>query len=148
MEKESKSSTGVLLRADLTGHGHPSPFCQNGWDGCTLLGQPSKGHPCRILFFFHKVLQHYQYNIKKLETYFALLYFWTIAVCRPLLFVAKFIYFWQKRGQCTSTEKEQSKFTYLHLLGNATYRTYVMCSVVLDMTENLLYYNSMHWSCI
>ena len=66
----------------------------------------------------------------------------------PCCFVAKFIYFWQKRGQCTSTEKEQSKFTYLHLLGNATYRTYVMCSVVLDMTENLLYYNSMHWSCI
>ena len=27
---------------------HPSPFCQKGWDGCALLGQPSKGHPCMI----------------------------------------------------------------------------------------------------
>ena len=45
MEKELKSCTGVLLRADLTGHGHPSPFCQNGgWDGRALLGEPSKGH--------------------------------------------------------------------------------------------------------
>ena len=31
------------------------------------------------------------------------------ARARPLLFVAKFIYFWQKRGQCTSTEKEQAQ---------------------------------------
>ena len=30
--------TGFLLRNDLTGHGHPSPFCKNGWDGCSLLG--------------------------------------------------------------------------------------------------------------
>ena len=29
MYKELKSCTGVLLRADLTGHGHSSPFCQN-----------------------------------------------------------------------------------------------------------------------
>ena len=41
MEKELKSCTGVRLRADLTGHGHPSPFCQNEWDGRALLGQPS-----------------------------------------------------------------------------------------------------------
>ena len=41
MEKELKSCTGVLLRADLTGHSHSSPFCQNGWDGHALLGQPS-----------------------------------------------------------------------------------------------------------
>ena len=36
MEKESKSCTGVLLRADLTGHGQFSQsadFCQKGWDG-------------------------------------------------------------------------------------------------------------------
>ena len=35
--------------SSLTGHGHSSPFCQNGWDGRALLGQPSKGHPYRIL---------------------------------------------------------------------------------------------------
>ena len=52
MEKELKSCMGVLLRADITGHGHSSPFCQNGWDGRALLGQPSKGHPCRILILF------------------------------------------------------------------------------------------------
>ena len=35
MEKELKSYMG------LTEHGYPSPFCQNGWDGHALLGQPS-----------------------------------------------------------------------------------------------------------
>ena len=30
MEQELKSCTGVLLRADLTGHSHPSPFCHKG----------------------------------------------------------------------------------------------------------------------
>ena len=43
MEKESKSCTDVLFYVDLTGHGHPSPFCQKGWDGCALLDQSSKG---------------------------------------------------------------------------------------------------------
>ena len=52
MEKELKSCTGVLLRANLTGHVHPSPFCLDRWDGCALLGQPSKGHRCRILILF------------------------------------------------------------------------------------------------
>ena len=59
MEKESKSCTGVLLRADLTGHGQFSQladFCQKGWDGCALLGQLSKGH---------NVLLHYQHHISK-----------------------------------------------------------------------------------
>ena len=39
MEKELKSSTGVLLRADLTGHGQFSQsanFCQEGWDGMAM----------------------------------------------------------------------------------------------------------------
>jgi hypothetical protein len=51
MEKELKSCMGVLLSADLTGHGHPNskPICQKGWDGRPLLGQLSKEHPCRIL---------------------------------------------------------------------------------------------------
>ena len=30
MGKELKSCTGVLLRADLTGHRHPSPSAQKG----------------------------------------------------------------------------------------------------------------------
>ena len=46
-----KYRTGVLLRADLKGHGHPSPCCQFGWHGGALLGQPSKGHPYKILIF-------------------------------------------------------------------------------------------------
>ena len=47
---------GVHLRADLTGHDHPSPFCQNEWDGRrlldALLDQLWKGHLCRILILF------------------------------------------------------------------------------------------------
>ena len=36
MEKELISRTGILLRADLTGHGQfrqSADFCQEGWDG-------------------------------------------------------------------------------------------------------------------
>jgi hypothetical protein len=52
MEKELKSCMGVLLRADLTGHGHPSPSAKRvGWP-YPVLGQPSKGHPCRIIIYF------------------------------------------------------------------------------------------------
>ena len=52
MEKELKSCTGVLLRADITGHGHSSPSAKKGGMAGALLGQPSKGHPCRILILF------------------------------------------------------------------------------------------------
>ena len=52
MEKELKSCTGVLLRADLTGHGHPTCFGRKGLKGRALLGQPSKGHLYRILILF------------------------------------------------------------------------------------------------
>ena len=91
MEKELKSCTGVLLRADLTGHGHSSPFCQNGWDGRALLGQPSKGHPCRILILFpYCSTISLAPHIKKLETYFALLYFWTFAQCVIILSLLSF----------------------------------------------------------
>ena len=55
MEKELKSYTGVLLRADLTGHGHPPHFGRKGLNGHALLGQPSKGHPCRILILFSMI---------------------------------------------------------------------------------------------
>ena len=36
MEKELKSCTGVLLRAYLTGYGHPSAFCQKRGDDRAL----------------------------------------------------------------------------------------------------------------
>ena len=39
MEKELKSCTGILLRADLTGHSHPIRFGRKGLDGHALLGQ-------------------------------------------------------------------------------------------------------------
>ena len=48
MEKELKSCTDVLLRADLTGHGHPTCFGRKGLDGCALLVRPSR-IPCRNL---------------------------------------------------------------------------------------------------
>ena len=88
VEKELKSCTGILFRADLTRHGHPTLFGRNRQIGYTLLGQPSKGLPSRILIFFHNVLLCYQYHIqsqcprrltlttlKKLEAYFALFIF-------------------------------------------------------------------------
>ena len=73
MVKWLKSCTGVLLRANLTGHGHPTHFGRKGLNDCALLGQPSKGHPCRILIRFPwcsttSLIPH----IKKLETYFPL----------------------------------------------------------------------------
>ena len=69
MEKELKSRTGVILRADLTGDSHPSPFCQNRTPVQDLIIFPS----CSTGF----IAPH----IKKMETYFALLYFWTFAQC-------------------------------------------------------------------
>ena len=59
MEKELKSCMGVLLRTDLTGHGHPTRFGRKGLDGRVLLGQPSKGHRAGLYLFFHNVLLHY-----------------------------------------------------------------------------------------
>jgi hypothetical protein len=55
MEKELKFCTGVLLRADLTMHSHPTLFGRNwpiGWIGHALLVQPSKGNMCVILILF------------------------------------------------------------------------------------------------
>ena len=54
MEKESKSCTGVLLRAELTGHSHPTCFGRKGFDGRAMLGQPSKGHLRRIFSLLPK----------------------------------------------------------------------------------------------
>ena len=56
-------------------------FCQKEWDGCALLGQPSKGYWCRISILFPQCSTTLLApHIKKLETYFTLLYFWTFAV--------------------------------------------------------------------
>ena len=56
MEKELESCTGVLFRADLTGRPidavHPIHFGRKGLDGRALLGQPSNGHPYRVLIIF------------------------------------------------------------------------------------------------
>ena len=65
-------------------HGCPFEGCmgRKGLDGRSLLGQPSKGHPCRILILFpYCSTISLAPHIKKLETYFALLYFWTFAQC-------------------------------------------------------------------
>ena len=62
MEKVLKSCTGVLLRADLTRHGQFSQsanFCQKGWDGRALLGQPSKDNRWKISIFFLYVMFYY-----------------------------------------------------------------------------------------
>ena len=63
MKKELKSCTGVLLKADLTGHGHTTCFGRKGLDGHALLGQPSKGYPGRIFFpimFYYIINTTYQ----------------------------------------------------------------------------------------
>ena len=52
MDKGLKSCMGVLLRAHLTGHSRATLFGRKGIDGHALLGQPSKGYPCRILILF------------------------------------------------------------------------------------------------
>ena len=61
-----KSCTGVLLRADLTGQGHPTLFGRNwliGWIGYTLKRTPVQDSTLLVS------------HIKKLETYFALFIF-------------------------------------------------------------------------
>jgi hypothetical protein len=70
MGKELKSCTAIqaILRKRV---GWPCPE-----------GQPSKGHLCRILILFPKCSATLLApHIKKLETYFALLYFWTFEKC-------------------------------------------------------------------
>ena len=54
MEKELKFCTGVLLRADPTGHGHPTRFGRKGLDGRAQLGQPSKGNANFLLILSTK----------------------------------------------------------------------------------------------
>ena len=60
-----------------------------GWPGCALLGQPSKGHLCRILVLF-SIMFYYVISTtyKKLETYFALI------LCLDFRSVCTITYVW------------------------------------------------------
>ena len=49
MENQLNSCMGVLLRADLTGHGHSTI----GWIGNALIGQPTKGHLRTVWMLLH-----------------------------------------------------------------------------------------------
>ena len=68
MGRELKSCTGVLLRADLTGHSHPTLFGRNwpiGGIGHALLGQPSKRTPVQdfnsfSIMFYYNISTTYQ----------------------------------------------------------------------------------------
>ena len=60
----------MLFRAELTGHSkfsQSADFCQKGWDGHAFKRTPVQDFS--IMFLAPR--------IKKLETYFDLLYFWT-----------------------------------------------------------------------
>ena len=53
------SCMGVLLRADLTGNGHPIRFCRKGLDDSVLLGNP---WPARLKFliFYHHMSKNWR----------------------------------------------------------------------------------------
>ena len=53
MEKELKACTGVLLRADLPGHGHPTCFGRKGLYGHALLARSAlKRTPVQDFYYF------------------------------------------------------------------------------------------------
>ena len=56
---------GVLLRADLTGHGHPSPSAKKGGMAMPCQVSTQKNIRAGFQFFFHNVLLHYQHHISK-----------------------------------------------------------------------------------
>jgi hypothetical protein len=51
MEKDFKSCTVVLLRADLAGNGHSSPSKRVGWP-CPLKDALQDFHSFSIMFYF------------------------------------------------------------------------------------------------
>ena len=60
-------------------------FLNKSLDGRALLGQPLKGCQWRIsILFLQCSTTLLAPHIKKLETYFALLYFWTFAQCAEI----------------------------------------------------------------
>jgi hypothetical protein len=80
---------GVLLRADLTGNGHPIRFYRKGLDDLFLLSHSSKGNPRDLQDFnswFSTTLL--SPHFKKLEIYFALFIF--LDYCIVWLTVMKF----------------------------------------------------------
>ena len=76
MEKESKSCICVLLRADLTGHDHPRPFCQKGVGRPCTDRSSLKRTTMQNFIFFNNILVY----IKKLETYSTLFIFLDVRI--------------------------------------------------------------------
>ena len=60
MKKELKSCKGVLLRADLTGNGHSTKSCQNGWDGRALKRTPMQDFNSFSIMFYYIISNTYQ----------------------------------------------------------------------------------------
>ena len=70
----------IVYRCPFEGARPSKPICQKGWDGRDL---PFKRTPVQDFNFF-SIMFYYiisTTHIKKLETYFDLLYFWTFAQC-------------------------------------------------------------------
>ena len=76
MKKELKSCTGVLLIADLTGHGHPTCF---GWP-CpvrpALKRTPVQDFNSSTVMFYYFLSTTFQ---KIGDPFFPVSYFWTFA---------------------------------------------------------------------
>ena len=82
MEKELISCTGVLLRADLTGHGHSTLFGRWAWMAMPCQVSPQKDTCAGFLFFSHNVLLHYQHHTSKnWRPILSCSCFWTFAHC-------------------------------------------------------------------
>ena len=77
---------GVMMRADLTGNGHPIVFCTKGLDDRVLSSHPSKGNPWHAGFWFIIFYHHMSKNL--LEIYFVLFIF--LDYCIVWLTVMKF----------------------------------------------------------
>ena len=149
MEKELTSCTGVLLRADLTGHGQFSQsadFCQKGQDGRALLGLPSKGRPCRISILVPECSTTFLApHIEELETYFALLYFWTFAQCERVQSVISHNLTVQSVTLIVTRQGtiDQAIVTQQRRLGTAQYSIATTFNVVTLITQNYSYVPSM-----
>ena len=78
MEKELKSFVGVLLRADITGMANSANQTISAKKGgmAVPLRTPVQDFNSFSIMFYYIIS-----TIKKLETYFALSYFWTFAQC-------------------------------------------------------------------
>ena len=80
MEKELKSCTGVLLRADLTGHGHPTLYGRNWLNWPCPVRSALKRTPVQDFNSSSCSTTWLEPHIKKLETYIALFIF--LVICR------------------------------------------------------------------